>query len=154
MYVITIDSNSTPYSKGWSDPIKMIVDGKIVFSGMGSTCPNPIRPSSGVSWKKAYGWIKAGVYNEETVEHGKYGRCVIINNGGAVLSRNPNVNHNGDTILTEVFIHDGNRGSSNPLWRGSAGCPTLMPMFWKQFQKMLPDGKGVLIIRDSEADKI
>jgi hypothetical protein len=154
MYVITIDSNSTPFSKGWSDPVKMTVGDKIVFSGMGSTCPNPVRPSSGASWKKSYGWIKEGIYNVETVNHGKYGRCVIINNGGACLARFPNVNHKGNSILTEVFIHEGGRGSRNPLWRGSAGCPTIMPLFWEKFTKMLPDGNGVLIIRDSEACKI
>ena len=149
MYTIRINANTTPYSDGWGDPVMIYNgNGEVVFSGIGSTCPNTIKPSNRESWKRAYGWIKEGIYNVKTVVHPKYGRCVIINNGGFVLARYPNVNHKGDCILNEVFIHEGNRGSSNPLHRGSAGCPTLHPAHWKQFQESLPDGSGMLIISD------
>ena len=153
-YVIEIEANSHPSINGWYDPVKMMVDGDIVFSGIGSTCPNSVRPSSGKSWNDSYGWIASGIYNVETCIHPKYGRCVIVNGGGAVPSRNDNVNHDGAKILTEVFIHEGNRGSSNTLWRGSAGCPTIPPQYWKQFQEALPSGRGILIIKDSDMGKV
>jgi hypothetical protein len=153
MYLIEIDANSNPFSSGWSDPVTIRQGDKLLFSGIGSTCPNPVRPSTRKNWKYSYGWIKAGIYNIETVVHHTYGRCVIINGGGAVLARFPNVNHEGSPMLTEVFIHEGNRGSRNPQWRGSAGCPTLPPFEWDKFVKALPDGKGVLVIRDSEGAK-
>jgi len=150
MYTITIMANSNPYSMGWSDPV-MLHDGEgnLLWSGVGSTCPNHKRPSTGKSWKHSYGWIKDGVYNVRTEEnHYKYGKCVLINDGGYVLARYPNVNHSGDCILNEVFIHEGNRNSGNSLHRASAGCPTICPQDWQSFQEALPSGRGILIIKD------
>ena len=147
-YVVTIESHSTPDSSGWSDFVTIERGGKLLFSGIGSTCPNPIQYSTRFNWRDAYGWISAGVYEISTIDHYKYGRCCLVNNGGKVDARYPNVNHGGERILTEVLIHAGNRNSKNKEWRGSAGCPTIHPLYWDKFSDALPIGKGILVIRD------
>ena len=147
-YIITITTHSTPDSIGWSDFITLEHNGELLFSGMCSTCPNPMQYSSSKKWRDAYGWISAGVFDLMTVEHHKYGKCCIVNNGGKVDARYPNVNNDNDSILRGVFIHEGNRNSQNPEWRGSAGCPTLPPAYWNKLVDVLPDGDGVLIIND------
>jgi hypothetical protein len=87
-----------------------------------SAAPNPFRPST--PWKKwyqCYGWIGAGSYEYEVVNWSKWGKAILINDGGPVASRIPNVNHYGKKILTEIFIHPG----WSRWWRGSAGCITI-----------------------------
>jgi len=147
-YIITITSHTTPDSMGWGDFITLEHNGELLFSGMCSTCPNPIQYRTGRGWRDAYGWISAGVFDLETVQHHKYGKCCIVNNGVKVEARYPNVNNGNQNILLGVFIHEGNRNSQNPEWRGSAGCPTLPPVYWDEFVKVLPYGEGVLVIRD------
>lgn len=149
MYTIKIRVNMTPDEHGWNDHIAMFSeDGECIYSGMCSTSPNPVKPSSGSDWRLSYGWIASGVYEVKTCDHHNFGRCVLVENGDAVPSRNINPNHN-EKILTAVFIHEGNRGSSNPAWRGSAGCVTIPPYSWEDFVMCLPSGRGVMIIEDN-----
>lgn len=149
MYIVTIEANTNPDSSGWGDFVTLENDrGELLFSGIGSTCPNSIQAGTGFNWRDTYGWIDKGVYKIRTMDHYKYGRCCIVEDGGVVSARFPNVNHNGRNILTEVFIHAGNRKSSNPEWRASAGCPTIHPKYWEKFVQYLPSGSGLLIIKD------
>lgn len=141
-------ANTTPDTEGWGDFVTLSENGRVLFTCIGSTCPNPSSPSTKLIWRSSYGWISAGLYSVETIDHPKYGRCVLVNGGGQVKSRIPNINHNGKKILTEILIHVGNRGSINPQWRGSAGCPTIPPLQWENFIEALPDGKGLLYIKD------
>jgi hypothetical protein len=146
-YTVTITANSTPNSQGWSDPVIVEHNGEMLFSGIGSTCPNPKQHSSGKGWRDAYGWIAEGVYDLETIDHHKYGRCCLINGGTVAEARYPNTNNGNKNVLLSVLIHEGNRRSTNKEWRGSAGCPTIHPLYWQKFSDSLPDGKGVLIIK-------
>lgn len=143
-YVVKALCNSTPDQDGWLDLFTLDHYGERLFTGLGSTCPNPSK--NGVHWRNVYGWIAKGVYDLETIVHPKYGKCCLINGGTTVDARYPNVNNNNDKILIGMFIHEGNRNCENPLWRGSAGCPTLPPNLWREFVKVLPEGKGVLIV--------
>jgi hypothetical protein len=94
------------------------------------------------------------VYKYKCVKHAKYGKCLIINAGGAVASRVPNPRNGGQMILKELFVHSGSINSVNPLWRGSTGCPTLHPDMWPKFIACFTIGEtGELIVKPLIEDK-
>jgi hypothetical protein len=98
-----------------------------------------------IPWPEVYVRIAEGTYNYELIpEHTKYGRCILINNGGEVPTLNPNPNHNKAYIATEIFIHVGFSMS----WRGSRGCLTIDPDHEEAFFACFDDHeKGKLILR-------
>ena len=157
MKTITLHSLSTPDNPelGYGDYVQVDEDGKNLWGSHASCCPNPYKVNGQgkpIPWKLLYDWIAYGEYKWECVDHYKYGKCLLINGGGEVASRNPIKNANG-TIFTEVFVHSGGMGK-NPNWRGSAGCITLSPDLWPDFIELFKVGeKGKLIVKPFIEDK-
>jgi len=54
--------------------------------------------------------------------HPKFGRCILLNEGGVLPSRQPDSEHAGQYWCKSIFIH---HGQTN--WEGSAGCMTVPP---------------------------
>lgn len=148
MYKIDVVVNSTPDQHGFLDFVTVRENGIIINSSIGSGCPNPCTPNGRKRWYDRYGWIAPGIYPCETINHPIRGRCVVINGGKAIPSRNENPNHSGKKIITQTLVHGGGKGKVKK-WRGSAGCITISPYYWETFQKKLPDGTGVIEIIDA-----
>ena len=134
---IKITVNSTPDNPelGWGDWL-------VIYSGEGvnlyncpaSTCPNPYNPKNPEEkWNTYYGWIAPGKYKYEYYKSSKYGPCLLVERGGEVPSRVPNHRWKGRRVLKSILAHEGARGCKNKEWRGSAGCITLPPNYWKRF---------------------
>jgi len=148
-YKIDVLINGTPDDHGFLDFITLRNDGVIITSCIGSGSPNPYRPTAAQEhWKDSYGCLAPGLYPCETIDHPTRGRCVVINGGKAVPTRNPNPNHGGKKIMTMCMVHAGGKGR-NKKWRGSGGCVTISPYYWEEFQNDLPDGKGFIEITDA-----
>jgi hypothetical protein len=142
---MVIQMKSTPEQDGYPDTLLLSIGEHLVFACPASSNPNPFTPSNpALKWSDAYGCIAAGTYNIEVVNHKKYGICVLLNGGGYVDARYPNpAHHKGKPVMTEVFVHSG----QSRAWRGSAGCPTVHPMFWPCFQYFLDVGqKGTITL--------
>ena len=117
---------------GFHDKV-VVLDGTTqLFHSAASGCPNCWSPHSGEWWEKCYGWAGPGTYGYECVEHGKFGKCILINGGSPIMARNRNPNHGGKRILAQVFCHPGGTGN-NKEWRGSGGCPTLPAQLYLSF---------------------
>jgi hypothetical protein len=130
---IIIESLSTPDRLGYNDKIAIIKDDQsTAFHCQCSACPNPYRASDGAQWKDVYGWIacndKLHAYTWECTTTPKHGKCLSINDGGAVPTRFIDKN-NGKAEAYSVLIHCG----YNDTWRGSAACCTLPPLIWPTF---------------------
>lgn len=157
MKTITLHSLSTPENPelGYGDYVQVDEDGKNLWGSHASCCPNPYKVNGQghpIPWKLVYDWIDYQKAEFECIEHYKYGKCLLINKGGEVKSRNPIKNANG-TIFTEVFVHSGGTGN-NPNWRGSAGCLTLAPDLWPDFIELFKVGeKGKLVVKPFIEDK-
>ena len=139
MKLIELFSLSTPDNPeyGYGDYITVAEDKETIWGSHASCCPNPYKINGQglpIPWKLIYDWIDFQECEWECVDHYKYGKCLLINNGGEVKSRNPVKNKDGSTF-TEVFIHSGGTGK-NPNWRGSAGCITLGPDLWPEFMEL------------------
>jgi hypothetical protein len=147
MKTVTLYSLSTPDNPefGYGDYVDVREDGLVLWGSHASCCPNPYKVNGQghpIPWKLVYDWI----------EHYKYGKCLLINKGGEVKSRNPIRNNNG-SIFTEVFVHSGGMGK-NPNWRGSAGCITIAPDLWPEFMELFKVGeKGKLVVKPFIEDK-
>jgi hypothetical protein len=80
-----------------------------------------------------YATIAPGEYNYEVVNHGRYGKSLMVNGGGAVpaVGNNPNRNggNYGQSYATEIFVHRGRPGN----YSGSQGCITVNPGQWNAF---------------------
>jgi hypothetical protein len=158
MKTITLHSLSKPDDPelGYHDYIT-VDDEKApgIWGSHASCCPNPYKLNGQgvpIPWKLVYDWIDFQEATWECVDHYKYGKCLLINNGGEVKSRNPVKNKDGSTF-TEVFIHSGGTGK-NPNWRGSAGCITLGPDLWPDFIELFKVGeKGKLVVKPFIEDK-
>lgn len=157
MKLIELLSLSTPDNPefGYGDYITVTEGKETIWGSHASCCPNPYKlngQGKPIPWKLLYGWIAYGEYNWECIQHYKYGKCILLNNGGEVASRNPVKNKDGSTF-TEVFIHSGGTGK-NPNWRGSAGCITLGPDLWQDFMEVFTVGeKGKLVVKPLIEDK-
>lgn len=143
--------SSTPDNPkfGWGDHVEVFENDKMIYGGHASSCPNPYQSTKdGLSarpWWMVYGWMADGEYEFECIEHYRFGKCLIINKGGKVPSRD---NRRGRGYLEEVFFHEGARMSVNRKWRGSAGCATTPPEEWKSFIDCFKIGdKGKFIVR-------
>lgn len=152
MKTVILYSLSTPDNPemGYNDYVS-VCDGKDnLWASHASCCPNPYKlndQGQPIPWKLVYDWIDYQEASFECVEHYKYGKCLLINNGGEVKSRNPIKNANG-SIFTGVFVHCGAIKSKNKNWRASAGCCTLSPELWQDFMACFEVGeKGKLIVK-------
>lgn len=146
--IFTVNTSPTENILGFQDHVTVLdTQGKLAWSGMGSALPNGTK--NGESWLLHFGCLAPGSYRARVVIHEKYGRCILIEEAGRVPSRNPNPNHGGAYYLTEVFVHAANVGYNNPLWRGSAGCPTIHRDHFESFMDSLTDGELSLHIVDA-----
>lgn len=149
---VTFLVNSTPErpALGYGDYVVVESDEALLFGSHASTCPNPYRLNdhgSAVPWKLIYDWIADGEYQWQCIQHDKYGKCLLINGGGEVASRNPVKNKDG-SVFTGVFVHVGGHNSKNPDWRGSAGCLTIPRDYWPEFIACFEIGEtGKLIVK-------
>lgn len=157
MKTVTLYSLSTPDNPefGYGDYVDVREDGLVLWGSHASCCPNPYKLNGQghpIPWKLVYDWIDYQKAEFECIEHYKYGKCLLINKGGEVKSRNPIRNNNG-SIFTEVFVHSGGMGK-NPNWRGSAGCITIAPDLWPEFMELFKVGeKGKLVVKPFIEDK-
>jgi hypothetical protein len=148
---VTFLVNSTPErpALGYGDYVIVESLEALHFGSHASTCPNPYKLNdhgTAKPWKLCFDWIADGEYTWQCIQHDKYGKCLLINNGKEVASRNPVKNKDG-SIFTEVFVHSGGTGK-NPDWRGSAGCLTLPPDYWPEFIACFELGEtGKLIVK-------
>ena len=135
---IIVTRLAEPDIGGWHDVISIVDRGRVVYSGMCSISPNPFRPSDNKPWWEVYGALEIGreyTYHVEPA-HPRFGKCLLINRGEPVGAMNPNPNHGGKRILTEIFIHCANVGGVSDQWRGSAGCITIPRHEWEAFIAM------------------
>lgn len=135
-----------PENVGYRDTAHVIVDEHFRFACPARVSPNHRGPKPAkIAWRELYGCVAPGHYDYRCIEHDRYGKCLLVNGGGVVPSRNPNPNHKGKKILTEVFVHSG----ETDLWPGSAGCPTVHPVFWSAFTWWFePSQTGRLYVLD------
>jgi hypothetical protein len=126
---IIIESIITPdiATPCYGDKIVILDDGALAYHGPCRACPNPYRPSDGATWAAVYAWIACTAPGMPLSWKCWYsptkGKCLLINNGNAVRTRHPNVNHGNFPIATAIEIHKG----YSELWSGSAGCITYPP---------------------------
>jgi len=154
MKTITFLRKSSPEKPGlgYGDCVEVKQDDTALFASHASTCPNPyktIADNKTINWRACYALIKSCETNFECVDHSKFGKCLLINNGLELPTINPNRNHDGNYIATEIFVHVGNPGFENPNWRGSKGCFTLHRDYWTNFIACFEVGeKGTLVLKD------
>jgi hypothetical protein len=144
---LILESIATPDIHGYPDRYALADDDdcRLIVHGACSCCPNPTKPQTGAHWSCAYAWADCGEYSGVVVQHPKYGKCILINNGGKIPARflNPNKKSTcyDSPFLSEVFVHS---GSTNE-WRGSAGCPTLPPDEFKSLMQRLKIGEKLIV---------
>lgn len=160
MKTITLHSLSKPDDPelGYHDYITVDDEKTLgIWGSHASCCPNPYKVNGQgkpIPWKLLYDWIAYGEYKWECVDHYKYGKCLLINGGGEVASRNPVKNKDGSTFKG-VFVHTGAFKSKNPKWRGSQGCITIPPDQWTGFMELFTVGeKGELHVKPLIEDLI
>lgn len=156
-YRVRISSGSTPDNPklgygDWCTVFPGIAAVRAISSGPVRVPPNPWRPSDSAPWFEVYGWLAPGMYRFECVNHSRFGTSLLLEEGGPVKSRTPNPNHEGRTVLTEVFVHRGGTGT-NPQWPGSAGCITTSPEYSDEFFGLFQPGDvGIVeIIQERKA---
>lgn len=147
-----------PYKPGFLDTLLVGSNAHFVWGAPCRGGPNwrtPRRPPlfRSYPWSTKYDWIaptKPGEsYRFKVVMHRrKYGKAILINEGGEVPSQNP-VRNVDDSVFVGVFIHEAQCPPWNPLWPGSAGCITLEHNHWLSFQDMWRVGEeGILAVED------
>lgn len=153
MKTVVFLRSSTPVNPelGYGDHVEVFEDKTVVFGSHASTCPNPYRLNiSGFPkpWHMLYGWIAEGNYTFKCMKHSKFGKCLLVNDGGNVESCVPNPRHNGEKVLSEIFVHQGGIKSKNPNWRGSMGCLTLHINDYQNFIACFRIGEvGKLVVK-------
>jgi hypothetical protein len=131
---IIVECRSTPDVWGYPDTAIICIDGHLRYACDAGACPN------GPTGK--WGWLDECETSFECVMHDrKYGKCILLNNGLKLPSRVANnAFHNGDFVVDEVFIHQGDTDTN----RGSKSCITIPKRFWIPFMSYFSAGdKGV-----------
>ena len=144
---VILESYSSPDVPGYADKVAVFDEQKIAYHCLCSVAPNPSRPwpRQSIKWQDCYGWLAPGELAWRCIRHWKYGKCLLINEGLECATRNPNVNHDGRYVATEIILHKG----WSAVWRGSAACPTIPPEKWKGFIACFEiDESGKLMIAD------
>ena len=147
--IIDIIRKATPEADGFNDHFAVLDNGVELLSGRISTEPNPFRPKDKSPWYDVYARIAEGTYKYQCIpDHHKFGRCLLINDGGDVTTLNPNSNRDGGYVGSQIFIHTG----WSETWRGSKGCLTIPPSNAIPFFICFDDNEvGKLTIRKVEA---
>lgn len=149
MKTIEFTRKSTPTSPaiGYGDAVKVYDGMDVIYEGPGSTCPNPFRPRDKEPWEKVYAMISPGTYEGRVMNHERFGKCILLENGNAIETVNPNFNHNGRYVAYGIFIHVGGKGSKDQGWRGSKACLTVPT---KEFFRMFKDREAVAVVITTE----
>lgn len=121
---IIVKCYATPDNLGYDDGIVVLENDQVIFHAPCRAAPNPFRPSDGKPWREAYGWIAPCKTTYRCRWYGKFGKVLLLAEGGELPARYPNSNHEGRLVLDELYVHPGGTGR-NPLWPGSGGCTTL-----------------------------
>jgi len=112
---------------------------QLLWTGIGSTFPNPFDPDNpDIQTTEAYGCLAAGVYSWEYRDDAHNGEPGLNINNNALLdaiAKNPN--QNGQPVIDHVDIH----AAWNDVWRGSAGCPTVVKPQWDHFLEIVRVGQ-------------
>jgi len=142
-------SSSSPEEPGYCDWVSVIENNQLLFHSWASVCPNPRKPilKGGAHWRKAYAFLKPcqAKYTFRCIQHYRYGKCILINDGGPVPTRYPNPNQKNQYFAKGVFAHKG----WSRWWRGSAGCLTIPPDVWRSFMRLFEIGEtGTISIID------
>lgn len=151
---VTFLRNSTPEKPelGYGDYVEVKHDKTTLFASHASTCPNPyktIADNKRANWRTCYAMVKPVETTFECVDHPKFGKCLLVGGGLALPTINPNRNHGGSYIATEIFVHCGGLKSVNKKWRGSRACFTLYFEDYIKFIACFEVGeKGVLVLKD------
>ena len=111
---------------GYGDTVKLYNGTTALIVFRCSTCPNPFHPGDHGKWEDYYAMVDFGEMKGKCIQHEKYGKCILINDGGKVPTLNADQNHSGEKFATQIFVHAGG-GLQEGFWRGSAGCFTLSP---------------------------
>lgn len=123
----------------------------VIFTGIGSTCPNPFRASDMAPWQDVYAIVSLGIYSGVFIEnHQRFNRCILLERGGWIPTVNANFNHNGDRKVHEIFLHAGFRDN----WRGSKACLTIPPKDSVEFFNMFTEGEEVVVAITTEERKV
>jgi hypothetical protein len=127
---------------GYGDHVQVLDENDcMVFADHCSTCPNAFKimpDGSRLKYTAAYGMLAEGIYDFRCIgDHPKYGKCLLIDDGGNVPSCIPDVRHDGQMIMDGVFVHTGESAE----WRGSAGCLTISPVVADNFFSCFTDGE-------------
>jgi hypothetical protein len=160
---VEILCKSTPTDPmfGYGDPFKVYIGSELVGEYEGSACPNGFKVLSDeecclfkpeqilrkvtidgivydhiVMWDSTYGKIACGQLRGQIVRHTKYGKCILIKNGGAVPAIIPRRKYDWHFQMKEIFIHPSDKdklSGDNIDWRGSAGCPTVRKFQYPDF---------------------
>lgn len=148
MKIIDIIRKSTPEQQGYPDSIALLEDGKENYLGQCGSCPNPFQPSTEKPWNDVYACLAEQEAKAKCIVHPKFKKCLIINEGGACQTLNPNYNRPlAKYVAYEIFVHCGDTDT----WRGSKGCITIPPKDWLLFLKKIYVGEEFkLIIRKQE----
>lgn len=152
-HILVLMVYSTPDQKGFHDVLVRVEQNPFKFYSWPCRAgPNWRTPRIKGSrpWHEAYDCIASKtVCDYKVIPHDHYGVAVQLNGGKEVPSCNPQPNPNG-TIFTRVYIHRAQCPWYNPLWPGSAGCPTLQPVHWRSLETVLPLGEqGKLLVYDA-----
>lgn len=144
--VFTRRSMPTDPSLGYGDTVKVYDAMDVIYEGTGSTCPNPFRPSDMTPWNNTYAMVSLGTFSGRVTNHNKYGKCILIENGGELPTVNENSNQGGRRVASEVFVHVGGQGSKDPAWRGSKACLTIPPRERDAFFKLFNADEEVVVV--------
>jgi len=152
--ILTFLRQSTPFDPGWKDVLTVTQGGKKLYKGLASVWCNPVRPEDLAPFYAAYGGIALGEYHAHVcMDHEAFHKCLVIENYGKVPSVWPNAINNWERYMKRVYYHEGNLGSKNPKWRGSAGCLTSPKAEYKKVMSLLKPRENV-IIRITGADLV
>jgi len=145
MKTIDVIRKGNPESPAYFDSVAIIEGGDELYTGAISVEPNPYQPCTLKPWEEIYCRVIEGDFGWKLIAaHRKFGRRLLINNGAAVQTLNPNNNHNREYYATGIYIHKGD----SMTWRGSAGCLTVPPDFANRFFNIFGNNEtGKLTIR-------
>jgi hypothetical protein len=152
---IIIDSVATPDMPPYRDHYLVLDDlDNIIQAGPCSATPDAYKidhaqpDSHGLPWDQCFGWCAPGSYPYTVIDSPKHGKCISINNGAQVVTRNPNATHNGAHYAEAVEMHCG----YSATWQGSMACITIPPVGWDAFIGLFEIGDtGTYTIREATA---
>lgn len=132
---IVAHRNSLPEEHGFLDRLYLFECEMQLLSEPCRTTPNWRTPwlLGGRPWHMAYGVLAEVQCGATVVEHKRFGKCLLLNDGKDLPAVYPNPRRGGKKIIGQLFIHS---AQSND-WPGSAGCVTMQPVIYQRFIETL-----------------